>query len=71
MTSAKALEYRIAQQIMHQRNGIDSALPAKLVDRVIRIAASTAGLVLLGSYLQGLLWVVLAASAVLMLGIKK
>ena len=70
MTAAKSIEYRITQQLLRRREGVSRFSRLALVDRVIHVAAATAGLVFLGSYLQGLLWVVLAASAVLVLGIR-
>ena len=71
MTAAKSLEYRITQQLLRRRERGQKSRGLAVADRLINVAAVTVGLVLLGSYLQGLLWVVLAASAVLVLGISK
>ena len=71
MTAAKSLEYRITQQLLRRRERGQKSRGLGVADRLINVAAVTVGLVLLGSYLQGLLWVVLAASAVLVLGISK
>jgi hypothetical protein len=71
MTAAKSLEYRITQQLLARRQGRQKPPPRTLAARVINVAAVTAGLVLLGSYLQSFLWVVLAASTVLVLGISE
>lgn len=69
MTAAKSLEYQITQHLMRRRELPQQYNPTRLVDRVIAVAAVTAGLILLGSYLPGLLWVALAAGTVLVLGI--
>jgi ABC-type bacteriocin/lantibiotic exporter with double-glycine peptidase domain len=71
MTTAKSIEYQITQQLLRRRAGVKEPVNTKVVNRVIRIAAATVAVVLVGSYSQELLWVVVAASTVLALGIKE
>ena len=72
MTAARMMEYRITQQILQRRQGPVSRLPARAIaERIITTAAVTVALVLTGSYLQELLWVLLAGGAVLTLGTSK
>jgi ABC-type bacteriocin/lantibiotic exporter with double-glycine peptidase domain len=71
MTAAKSIEYQITQQLLRRRAGVEEPVNTKVVNRVIRIAAATVAVVLLGSYSQELLWVLVAASTVLALGIKE
>jgi hypothetical protein len=70
MTTAKFIEYQITRNILRRREQHTQAASGWLADRLIMITAVTAGMLLLGSYLQELLWVVLAAAAVLTLGIR-
>ena len=70
MTAAKSIEYRITQQLLRQGGRVEESVNTQVVNRVIRIAAATVAVVLLGSYSQELLWVLVAASTVLALGIK-
>jgi hypothetical protein len=71
MTTAQAIEYRITRQALQRRSkkapraGFDT-----WADRLIAVLAVTAGLFVLGSYLQELLWVSLAAGAIVTMGIK-
>ena len=70
MINAQTIENRIIHNLLRDSEaGESSATPG--ADRLIRIVAVTAGLFLLGSYLQELLWVSLAAVTVTALGIKK
>jgi ABC-type bacteriocin/lantibiotic exporter with double-glycine peptidase domain len=71
MTTAKLVEYQITQQLLRRREEGRSTLRDRIVERTIRTAAIVVGMVLLGSYSQELLWVVLAAGGVFALGIKK
>jgi hypothetical protein len=71
MTTAKLVEYQITQQLLRRQEGGRSSLQNRIVERTIRTAAIVVGMVLLGSYLQELLWVVLAAGGVFALGVKK
>lgn len=68
MTNTKALEYRIARQLLDRRVESTQDQCGKFVERFILIAAATAGLFVMGSYLQELLAVVIASGAVLALG---
>ena len=71
MTTAKSIEYQITQQLLRRRAGVTEPVYSQVVNRVIRIAAATVAVVLVGSYSQELLWVLVAASTVLALGIKE
>jgi len=70
MTTAKAIEYQITQQLLRRRDGISGVAQGRFVERAIRMSAMSVGLVLLGSCLQELLWAVLAGSIVITLGFK-
>ena len=71
MTAAKLIEYQITQQLLRRREGGNSSLQDRIVERTIRAAAIVVSTVLMASYLQELLWVVLAVGGVFALGIKK
>jgi hypothetical protein len=65
MTTTKLIEYRITRQLLQRRNGHgerDDVNP--WADRLIAILAVTAGLFVLGSYLEELLWAVLGAATI-------
>lgn len=71
MGTAKALEYRIIQQVLHARAGrSERRRGAGLVwaERIIAILGLTVALLALGSYLQEMLWVSLGVGAVLVMG---
>jgi hypothetical protein len=69
MTAAKAIEYQITRQLLQRQQGVATGSDFNLwVDRLIAILATTAGLFLLGSYLEELLWAVLAAGTIVTLG---
>lgn len=68
MTAAKAMEYRITRRVMQRRRYRRGPSFPKLAERLITTVAVTALLVLMASYLQELLWVVLAASTILTIG---
>lgn len=70
MSEARALEYRIVQQLMQDREKLDVSGFSRLSERVITAAAVTAGMLLVGSAFQELLWVLLGASAILTIGTK-
>ncbi|MEZ5572468.1 MAG: hypothetical protein R3E64_10650 [Halioglobus sp.] len=79
MTAAKLIEYRITRQLLQLREQADECVwgsctdinPQASVqvwaDRLIAILALTAGMLVVGSYLEELLWVVLAAATALSL----
>ena len=77
MTAAKLIEHRITRQLLRRREvdalhgGAGQTPPVHWhsrvqpwADRVIAILAVTAGLLVIGSYVEELLWAALAASAV-------
>jgi len=70
MTTAKSIEYQITQQLLRRQAGVTEPVDSQVVNRVIRVAAATVAVVLVGSYSQELLWVVVAATTVLALGMK-
>jgi len=64
------MEYRIAQQLIHRRAQLKAPRLPRFAEQLISTVAASAALVLLGSYMQELLWVLLAASTVLVIGTK-
>jgi hypothetical protein len=69
MTAAKALEYHIIQQQLHRTRQHNVApLGARWADRLIGVLATTVGLFLVGSFMEELLWVVLAGATMFILG---
>ncbi len=65
MTAAKLIEYRITRQLLQRREeGSEQQGASVWADRLIAILAVTAGLFVLGSYLEELLWALLAAATV-------
>lgn len=70
MTTARTLEYRIIRRPTsgaQGRPGID-ARGVRWADRLIAVTALTAGLFVLGTYLEELLWAVMAAVTIFALG---
>lgn len=80
MTAARIIEYRIARQLLRRREkspvhcrGV-AAAPAQCstpqydvqpwADRLIAILAVTTGLLIVGSYVEELLWAALATATV-------
>jgi hypothetical protein len=70
MTNARAIEYRITQQLLRQREGGETASRHRFTERLITAAAVTAVLLLLGSCAQELMWAILGAAGVLTLGTR-
>ena len=68
MTADKALEYRITRQLLRRGQRTPAKGKGRTVDRLITCVAVSAALLLMGSYLQELLWAVLAGCTVLTLG---
>jgi hypothetical protein len=63
MTAAKHIEYRITRQLLRRREeGGEPSHGNPWADRLIAILAVTAGLFMLGSYLEELLWAALAGA---------
>jgi hypothetical protein len=65
MTAAKLVEYRITRQLLQRRaeGGVQQGVNP-WADRLIAILAVTAGLFILGSYVEELLWAVLAVATI-------
>lgn len=70
MTTARIIEHRITRDLLRRREREPSPRAASLAERLITAVAVTAGMLLLGSYLQELLWVLLAGAAILTLGTR-
>ena len=68
MMTGKAMEYRITRQLIQRRQQGRRSGTATAVERLLTAAAVCAALLLMGTYLQELLWVGLGGSAVLTLG---
>jgi hypothetical protein len=65
MTGTKLIEYRITRQLLQRRHPGDVQCEQNLwVDRLIAVLAVTAGLFIIGSYFEELLWAVVAAATV-------
>lgn len=70
MTTARYIEHRITRQLLRRREHLAERDRAGVAGRIITTAAVVAGMLLLGSYLQELLWAMLAGGAVLTLGTR-
>lgn len=70
MTTARFIEHRITRDLLRRREKAPAPGNAPWVERLITAAAVTVGMLVLGSYLQELLWVLLAGAAVLTLGTR-
>jgi hypothetical protein len=65
MTGAKLIEYRITRQLLQRREeGGEQSGSSVWADRLIAILAVTVALLILGSFLEELLWVLLAAATI-------
>ena len=65
MTGAKLIEYRITRQLLQRRQQGYVQLDQNLwVERLIAILAVTAGLIIIGSFFEELLWAVVAAATI-------
>ncbi|MEZ5501345.1 MAG: hypothetical protein R3E50_01345 [Halioglobus sp.] len=83
MTAARLIEYRITRQLLRHRDecargepghpagwvlpGDDPQHINAWVDRLIAILAATVGLLVVGTYLEELVWVLLTAATLLTL----
>jgi len=67
--NGRAIEYAIIRDRLRRgsRAGAEGPHPG-VAERLIRVLAATAGLFLLGAWLQELLWVAIGAATVLSLG---
>ena len=70
MSTARFIEHRITRDLLRRRERASPGGSRQLAERLISVAAVTAGMLLLGSYLQELLWVLLAGAVVLTLGTR-
>lgn len=69
MTAGKALEARITRRLLARRASAPAA-PVSVAERCIALVAATAGVFLLASLLQELLWALLAGATVWSLGVS-
>jgi hypothetical protein len=70
MTTARFIEHRITRNLMQRRERQQPVTSGPVAERLITTVAVAAGMLVLGSYLQELLWVLLAGAAVLTLGTR-
>ena len=70
MTTARLIEHRITRNLLRRRERNQRVSNGSVAERLITMAAVTVGLLVLGTYLQELLWVLLAGAAVLTLGTR-
>lgn len=72
MTNARMIEYRITRQLLERQHssGEESTRSGIWVERALSVAAVTAGLFVVGSLLQELLWALLAGGAIVSMGMS-
>jgi len=70
MSTVRLIEHRIIQELLRRRERAAPGGTRKMAERIITAAAVTASLLLLGSYLQELLWALLGGAVVLTLGTR-
>ena len=72
MSNAKMIEYRITRQLLQRQHSLGEGnfRGGSWVERAISVAAVTAGLFVVGSYLQELLWALLAGGAIVSMGVS-
>ena len=63
--TAKRIEYRITRELLQRREGpVEQEHITPWADRLIAIGAVTVGLLILGAYVEELLWAAVAAATV-------
>lgn len=63
--AAKRIEYRITRELVQRREGAaEQERITPWADRLIAVGAVTVGLLILGSYVEELLWAAVAAATV-------
>jgi hypothetical protein len=70
MTSARAVEYRITQQLLRSRERARGTPHHRVVERLIALAATGVALAVLGAAAPELLWAFGACAVVVALGIR-
>jgi hypothetical protein len=70
MTTARCIEHQITRDLLSRRERGRVTYRGEVAERLISVTAVTAGMLLLGSYAQELLWALLAGAAVLTLGTR-
>lgn len=67
-TAARRIEHRIARKLLQRREGgFEQERITPWADRLIAVASATVGLLILGSYVEELLWAAVAAATVVTL----
>lgn len=72
MTAARFIEHRITRQLLQRREEVverrdHHRSPSPWVERLIAVLAITAGLSIVGSYFEEILWVLLAVATLAIL----
>ena len=68
MTTTKRIEHSITRQLLQRRDvGTERQGSLLWAERLIAVLAVTAGLMIVGSYVEEVLWLVLAVAAAAML----
>lgn len=68
MTAARRIEHSITRQLLERREEpVLDRRPNLWLERLIAILAATAGLSIVGSYFQEMLWALLAVATLAML----
>jgi hypothetical protein len=63
MTAAKLIEYSITRELLKRSAGASPSRGSSLwADRLIGVLAVTTGLLIMGSFIEELLWALLAAA---------
>ena len=70
MTTTRLIEHSITRDLINRRQPEPIRGSGRLAERLITVAAVTAGMLLLGTYAQELLWALLAGAAVLTIGTR-
>ena len=70
MTSARAVEYRITQRLLHRREVAGDVPRYRGVERLIALAATGVAIAVLGAVARELLWAFGACAVVLSLGLR-
>lgn len=72
LTTVKTVEHRIVQRLRQRSRDVHEPYRAfSWSDRLIAVLSVTVGLIVVGSFLEELIWVVLAAATVYGLGFNE
>ena len=70
MTSGRAIEYRVTQQVLQRRMESGEVHSHRFVNRFIAIVAIAGGMLLLGSFFQELMWAIVAGAGIVSMGLR-